>query len=70
MPKIVPTAIIDDRMPKPARADRRDDEAGRAADPIIRAALIVRHAGTPRQPCAPIRLCDNAHFPFPLRLPP
>jgi hypothetical protein len=41
-----------------------------AADPIIRAALIVRRAGNPRQACGPIRLCDNAHFPFPLRLPP
>nr|WP_175796947.1 hypothetical protein [Burkholderia ambifaria] len=29
VPKIVPTAIIDDWMPKPARADRRDNEAGR-----------------------------------------
>ncbi|WP_175763086.1 hypothetical protein [Burkholderia ambifaria] len=69
MPKIVPTTIIDDRMPKPAvPTDAMMKPA--AAAPIIRAALIVRHAGNPSQACGPIRLCDNAHFPYPLRLPP
>ncbi len=57
VPKIVPTAIIDDRMPKPARADRRDDETGRRRPDHRRRVdrPARRHAASALRPDPPLR---------------